>query len=118
MHGDEDHKTLKFGMKALKFTKSSFERQILESVAIQNNRHPHLLNSRSEFNRCAVPRIMCKLGDKTSKKNKQEIESDMAKEDAQVNKIRELNKERNKERGERHRIHQKAPAPKRRKLKN
>ena len=54
----------------------------------------------------------------TSKKNEKEIESGMAREDAQVNKIRELIKERNKERGERHRIHQKAPAPKTRKIEN
>ena len=100
MHGQEDLKALKFGMKAIKFTKSSFERQVLESVEIQNNRHHHLLNSRSEFNRCAVPRMMCKLGDKTFKKNEQEIESDMAREEAQVNKIRELIKERNKKRGQ------------------
>jgi hypothetical protein len=59
---------------------------------------------------------MCKLGDKTFKKNEKEIEMDMAREDAQVGKIRELIKHRNKERGERHRIHQKAPGPKRRKL--
>ena len=57
--------------------------------------------------------MMCKLGDKTFKKNKQEIKSDMAREDAQVNKIRELIKERNKKRGQRHRIHQEAPSPKR-----
>ena len=116
MHAQEDPKALKFGMKAIKFTKSSFERQVLESVEIQNNRHHHLLNSRSEFNRCAVPRMMCKLGDKTFKKNKQEIESDMAREEAQVSKIRELIKERNKKRGQAQRPSKTAPAPKRRKL--
>ena len=42
----------------------------------------------------------------------------MAREETQVSKIRELTKERNRLRGERHRIHQKAPAPKRRKLEN
>ena len=44
--------------------------------------------------------MMCKLGDKTFKKNEQEIESDMAREESQVNKIRELIKERNKKRGQ------------------
>ena len=62
--------------------------------------------------------MTCKLGDRTFKKNEQDIESFMAREDAQVSKIRELIKERNKERGERHRIHQRAPASKRRKLEN
>ena len=59
---------------------------------------------------------MCKLGDKTFKKNELEIEQDMAREENQVSKIRELVKERNRLRGEINRIHQKAPAPKRRKL--
>ena len=96
MHGEEDLKSLQFGMRVINYTKSSFERQILESVEIQKNRHHHLLNSRSEFNRCAVPRLMCKLGDKTFKKNELEIEQDMAREENQVSKIRELVKERNK----------------------
>ena len=61
---------------------------------------------------------MCKLGDKTFKKNEQEIETDIAREENQISKIRELIKERNRLRGERHRIHRKAPAPKRRKLVN
>ena len=60
--------------------------------------------------------MMCKLGDKTFKKNEQEIERDMEREETQVGKIRELIKKRNKERGERSRIHQKAPGAKRRKL--
>ena len=33
---------------------------------------------------------MCKLGDKTFKKNEEEIETDMAREEIQVSKIRDL----------------------------
>ena len=88
----------------------------MESVEIQESRHHHLLNSRSEFNRCAVPRLMCKLGDKTFKKHEQEMELDMAREETQVYKIRELIKARNKERGQR--LNRKDPAAKRRKLNN
>ena len=117
-HPHEDPKQIQFGMKVVRFTKSSFERQILESVEIQSNRQHHLLNSRSEFNRCAVPRMMCKLGDKSFKKNEQEIEKDLAREEAQVTRIRELVKERNKNRGETSRIHGKAPGAKRRKIDN
>ena len=62
-------------------------------VEIQENRHLNLLNSRSEFNCCAVPRLMCKLGDKTFKKHELEMETDMAREDMQVSKIRDLIKE-------------------------
>ena len=57
---------------------------------------------------------MCKLGDKTVKKNEAEIETDMAREEVQVSKIRELIKERNIKRGETSRIKQKPPATKRR----
>ena len=64
MHGHEELNTLKFGMKVIRYAKSSFERQILESVEIQEYRHHHLLNYRSECNRCALPRMMCKLGEK------------------------------------------------------
>ena len=74
------------------------------------------MNSRSEFNRCALPRMMCKLGDKTFKKNEEEIETDLAKEEEQVRKIRGLRKERNKLRADTHRIHGAAPGAKRRKL--
>jgi hypothetical protein len=116
IHGEEDFKKLQFGIKVIRYAKSSFERQIMESVEIQENRHHHLLNSRSEFNRCAVPRLMCKLGDKTFKKHEQEMELDMAREETQVYKIRELIKARNKERGQR--LNRKAPAAKRRKLDN
>jgi hypothetical protein len=65
MHPEEELNDIKFGIKITKTAKTSFERQIFESVEIQENRHHHLLNSRSEYNRCAVPRLMCKLGDRT-----------------------------------------------------
>ena len=78
MHAHEQFDTLKFGIKVIKvfkFTRSSFERQILESVEMQGNQHHHLLNTRSEFNRCAVQRLMCKLGDKNFKQYKKEMDS-------------------------------------------
>ena len=64
LHQTTKFSTLKFGIKVIKYARSSFERQICESVTIEQNRHHFLLNSRSEFNRSAVPRLMCKLGDK------------------------------------------------------
>ena len=51
----------------MRFTRSSFERQILESVLIQSRRDHYILNSRSEFNRCAIPRLVTKLGEKELK---------------------------------------------------
>ena len=51
LHQEEELSTLKFGIKVLKYARSAFERQIYESVSIEENRHHFLLNSRSEFNR-------------------------------------------------------------------
>ena len=50
-HPGMDLSEVEFGMKVLKYTQSSFERQIRESVVIQVERQNHeLLNSRSEYN--------------------------------------------------------------------
>ena len=59
---------LEFGAKVLRYTRSSFERQLLESVLIQESRDHHLLNSRSEYKRCAIPRLATKLGEKDIEK--------------------------------------------------
>ena len=111
VHSEEELNNIKFGIKIIKTAKTSFERQIYESVEIQENRHHHPLNSRSEYNRCAVPRLMCKLGDKAYKKYEKDLETEMAKEEEQISKIRELVKNRNKNRNK-----LKAPPAKTRKL--
>ena len=98
MHSTEQMGDNKIGIKVIKYAKSAFERQIFESCEIQANRHHHLLNSRSEYNRCAVPRLSCKLGDKEYKLFEKELEKDIKKEESQVSKIRELVKARNRER--------------------
>jgi hypothetical protein len=51
-------------MTILKSTKTAFERQILESVIIQKNRNHRLMNNKAEYNRCALPRLTTKLGEK------------------------------------------------------
>ena len=84
IHQGEDPLAVQFGMKVVRYMNSAWDRQILESCEIQGNRGHHILNSRSEFNRCALPRMMCKLGDKTFKKNEEEIETDLAKEEEKV----------------------------------
>ena len=58
MHRDEQRSEVEFGVKVLRFTRTSFNRQILESVLIQNKRDHYVMNSRSEFNRCAIPRLV------------------------------------------------------------
>ena len=57
-HEGQDMSEIKFGMKIICQAKSSFERQIAESVLIQAERKKHnMLNSRSEYNRCSLRRI-------------------------------------------------------------
>ena len=90
---------IKFGIRILKFTRSSFERQILESVQIQEQRKDHhILNSRSEYNRCAVPRMATKIGDKDSDQASREKKEDERKKNEIEEKIRKIRKEKNCER--------------------
>ena len=99
IHGDQEIDDIKFGIRVLKFTKSSFERQVLESVLIQQERvKHHLLNSRSEFNRCAVPRLSTKIGDSNFKKYEKDLEAEKEKSEELEEKIRRLRKDRNLER--------------------
>ena len=98
-HEEQDMGELKFGMQILRTCKSSFERQIHESVVIQQERkHHHILNSRSEYNRCSLPRISTKIGDNEYKKYSKEIEEEKKQEEKIEGKIRQLRKERNKAR--------------------
>ena len=104
---------IEFGISVLKYTRSSFERQILESCLIQENRHHHLLNSKAEYNRCAVPRLTTKIGEKDYEKYEKNIEEERKKEEILEGKIRQLRKERNRER--KGNKWQEQPAEKRRK---
>ena len=80
--------------------RSAFERQVAESVLIQQESNNHnILNSKSEYNRCALPRLTTKLGEKEFEKWKKEELEDKKKEEDLEKKIRTLRKERNKKRG-------------------
>jgi hypothetical protein len=97
IHETEEKEIVKFGIRVVKFTKSSFERQIMESVVIQQERAKHnLLNSRAEYNRCAIPRITTKIGDTNYKRYEKEIEQEKEKEEKLEEKIRQMRKTRNK----------------------
>ena len=63
-HREMDPDTVKFKMKPIKFHKSAFERQIHESVLIQAHKDHILMNSKSEYNRCSIPRLSVQLGKK------------------------------------------------------
>merc|ERR1712055_515339 len=99
VHGDEEAlKEVEFGMKILKFHKSSFERQIDEAVKIQYNRNHKILNSKSEFNRCKLPRLGLKWGGKEFNSEKEMDKEIDEMEKTLEEKIRQLRKRRSKER--------------------
>ena len=84
-------------MKVVRYHKSAFERQINESVSIQNIRkNHHILNTKAEYNRCALPRLSLKIGEKEFKEKLRESEEDAKKEELIEIKIRELRKKQNK----------------------
>ena len=113
VHPDEDMSEVQFGMRVLKFTQSSFERQILESVIIQSERTDHvLLNSRTEYNRCSLPRLCTQIGEQEFKKYGDELELEKLDELKIENKIRQLRKEQNKARL--HPTREQGPSTKRR----
>ena len=61
-HKDEKIDNTKFGMKILKVARTAFERQGDESVLIQIEKQDDFtLNSKSEYNRCALPRQTAKV---------------------------------------------------------
>ena len=98
-HPEQDLHEVHFGMKIIRTCKTSFERQIFELVAIQQEReHHHILNSRSEYNRCSLPRLSTQMGDNEYKKLSEELALEKQQEEQIESKIRNLRKQRNKER--------------------
>ena len=67
-HEGENIAEMEFGMRILKAHKTAFNRQISESVEIQNQKQDHhILNSKNEYNRCALPRLTAKIGEEVLK---------------------------------------------------
>ena len=98
-HEGLDPTEVEFRMKAVKFHQSAFERQIFESVKIQTIRDKHnLLNSKSEYNRCALPRLGLKMGEADFREKRKEEEEEKRKDEDLEEKIRGLKKSRMKQR--------------------
>ena len=86
---EEDWDKIKFSMRIMKSTQSAFERQIMESVKIQKARKTsYILNAKSEYNRCALPRLTAKLGEKELERWRKEDKEEMRKEASLEEKIR------------------------------
>ena len=78
---EENWKEIRFGMRILKSTQSAFNRQIAESVLIQQKRKGNnIMNAKSEYNRCALPRLTAKLGEKDMEKWREEDRKETAEE--------------------------------------
>ena len=97
---EEDWDQIKFGMRIVKSTQSAFERQIMESVEIQKARKTsYILNAKSEYNRCALPRLTAKLGEKDLERWRKADREEMEKEASLEEKIRMRKKAKAKDRG-------------------
>ena len=63
-HGKEKLEEMEFGGRIIDKPRSAFNRQISESVIIQHQKNRnHILNSKSEYNRCALQRLTANLGE-------------------------------------------------------
>ena len=63
-HKDEKRENIKFGMTVVKQHFSAFSRQIHESILIFRDKN--VLNSKSMFNRCQVPRLSVMVGEQVA----------------------------------------------------
>ena len=114
-HQDQDMGEIEFGMKVLKYAQSSFERQIRESVLIQAERTEHnILNSRTEYNRCSLPRLCTQIGEGAYENYSKELDKEKIEEEKIENRIRQLRKARNKARL--HPTREQGPAKKKRRV--
>ena len=60
-HPDEN---VSFTMKVVKRFLKSFEREVSESIYIEVNQSNNILNQKSGFNRCLIPRLSVMMGEK------------------------------------------------------
>ena len=96
---EENWNTIEFGMNILKSTRTAFERQIIESVLVQQSRKNNIMNNKAEYNRCALPRLTAKLGEKELERWREEDKKERMNEATIEEKIRIWKKEKAKERG-------------------
>ena len=91
MHEGEEVEQMEFGMRIIKTHRTAFNRQISESVEIQSQKQKHfILNSKSEYNRCALPRLTTKIGEENFYKMEQRRKEEKEREKEMERKIREL----------------------------
>ena len=89
-HRDMDRDQVRFGIRVRNQYKKAFERQIGEAISIEQEmlKKTTLLNSKSEFNRCTVPRLTMT----TYKETEEEIEKEEREKKILKEEIRKLKK--------------------------
>ena len=85
-HENENFDEIDFRMEIISFSRTAYERQITEAVQIDHHRYHHILNSRAEYNRSAIPRLGLKIGGRDIKEKGEKEGNE--KEEALVQKIR------------------------------
>ena len=112
-HNGAKPEDIEFRMKVLQYPRSAFERQVAESIKIQRNTNHHILNSKGEYNRCALPRLGLKIGTREYSKAKESEDKEEERERNIEEKIRMMRKQEGK--SAQRRKGKENPAPKRRK---
>ena len=64
IHTNENPDEIEFGMRLISSSRTAFERQLKEAVYIEMLSGPYLMNSRLEYSRCNIPKMIMKLGEK------------------------------------------------------
>ena len=106
---------IEFGAKMIRQARTAFDRQLAESVEIQNNTKHNILNSKSEYDRCALPRLTSKLGEISMDEIEKEKREEKDRERKLLAQIREIKVQRSMNRREIPR-NRKQPVKKRRKI--
>ena len=98
-HPDQDFGEVKWAMSIIEHPRTAFTRQIKEASLIQKERgNHHILNSRAEWNQCALPRLTTRMGDQEMKDWEKEISEERKKEEILEEKVRIFRKSKLKAR--------------------
>ena len=61
IHTNENPDEIEFGMRLISSSRTAFERQLKEAVYIEMLSGPYLMNSRLEYSRCNIPKMIMKF---------------------------------------------------------
>merc|ERR1712208_180892 len=100
-HEQMDFSEVRWGMFILQYLRTAFERQIMEAVTIEKeSKTSEILNSKAEWNQCALPRLVTRIGNSEAelKELEKEVLEEKRRGEVIEEKVRNLRKARNKAR--------------------